>query len=302
MSITYVGNNSVGGAGVTELDLSNPAGAVAGELIVSCFAFEGVAANSGPWIVPNIGQLSTNYIGPFTNWEQVCWQTPGTTGVGIEVWCAILFSGTVQWAKFAASQNAVAVNVAYSGIYNAGNPVTNGTVRLATTQQVTGNRPAAPSVTANAGEQVIAIGGDTMTASGFGSPSGFTSRIDVTRGGAGSVEAVIADAPITTPGATGPITFPQNASSSTAPGATATLAIRPAPSVAGTGGVIDAGLPQDLDIGPGYSLQVAALDPITGNPVSGVTVSNLVFTADQISGTPEQLEVGPFLLVPGPNA
>ena len=303
MAITYIGNNSLATSGGTELDLNDPAGAAAGDLIVSCFAFEGVAAGSGPWIVPNIGQISTQYIGPSTGWEQVCWQAPGAAGVGIEVWCARLFSGTQQFAKFAAAQNAVAVNAAYRGTYDVGNPVSNGTVRVATTAQVTGNQPAAPSVSVNTGDLIVAIGGDLMTGAGFGAPSGFTSRIDASRSGAGTVEATIVDTTATGAGATGPITFPNAAASSSTRGATATLAIVPAPTGVSVGPILDVPMPAELDLADNWTLRVTALDPLTGAVVSGVKVSQLALEVELLGGTSAgDLAVGPYLLVPGSGA
>lgn len=302
MAFTYIGSANAVTNGATELDCSRPAGIGVGNIIIAVFAFENVASGSGPWIIPNNGQFSANYIGPSTQWQQVCWQAPQASGVGIEVWAAIHISGTNQFAMFAASQAATTVTVAYSGEYNPTGIITGAPPRIATTAQVNGNAPAAPSVNANSGELIVACGGDLMTAAKFGTPSGFTNRVDVQRSGAGTVEATIADATASVAGVTGPITFPNAASSSTTKGATATLLIIPTPSTAGLGGIINAGLPEDLDIGSGYTLRVTALDPTTGNPVTGVTVSNLVFTAEQIAGTPGELETGPFMLVPGPNA
>lgn len=302
MAFAYVGNNSLAVTAAAEVDVQFPAGVAAGQIVISCFAFESVAAGSGPWIQPNLGQLSSNYIGPSQGWQQACFQAPQATGVGIEVWAAIYSAGSNQFAKFAANQNCTAVTVAYSGEYNPTGLIGGSPPRVATTAQVTGNAPPAPSVNANSGELIVACGGDLMTASLFGTPSGFTNRVDVQRSGAGTVEATIADRTATTAGATGLITFPNAASATTTKGATATLLIVPAPTTAGTGGVIDAGLPDDLDIGPGYQLRITALDPTTGNQVSGVNINQSVITAEQISGTPEELAQGQWFLVPGPNA
>lgn len=302
MAFTYRGNASATASGLTEIDCNRPAGVQVGDIIVALYAFEGVASGSGPWIIPNSGQFSSNYIGPSQGWLQLCWQTPGATGVGIEVWGAIHKTGAVQNANFVASENAVTVTTAYGGVYNPTGNIGSYTVRTSATAQVTGNQPAAPAVNANAGDLIVACFGDLMTASGFGTPSGYTNRVDVARSGAGTVEAALADLTTVAAGNTGLITSPQAAASSTTRGATATLAIIPAPATAGSGGIVNAGLPEDLDIGGGYTLRVTALDPATGNPVPGVTVSNLVFTAEQVAGTPEDLQVGPFMLVPGPNA
>lgn len=302
MAFTYIGNNSAVTNGATELDCNRPAGVATGDIIVGVWAFENVAPGSGPWIIPNIGQFSSSYIGPSQGWLQVCWQAPSATGVGIEVWCAIQGTGSIQNAQFAASYAAVTVTAAWSGNLFNGGPITADTVRVATTAQVTGNKPPAPSVDANVGELIVACGGDLMTASLFGTPSAFSNRVDVQRSGAGTVDAAIADTTALVAGSTGLITFPNNAQSTSSRGSTATLLIRPQPTAPGVGGIINVGMPEDLDIGAGYTLQVTALDPATGATVPGVTVSNLIFTVDQISGTPGDLQVGPFMLVPGPNA
>lgn len=301
MSFSYVGSINAYTAGATELDWSGSF--ATGTLLVAVYAFQSVAPGSGPWSVPNVGQLANTFVGPATGWAQVGWQAPSATGVGIEVWCAINGPPTVFTRKlaFAVSQQVQLSLAGYSGAYAPNGTISDGAVRASATATVTGNNPAAPSITANGGELVVACGGDLMTGAGFGTPSGFTSRIDAAGGGAGNVEATVADATVTVPGATGLIVFPEPAASTSTAGATATLAIVPTPATPGAGGIINAGLPEGLDVGSGYTLRVTALDPTTGNPVSGVTVSNLIFTADQISGTPEGLEVGPFMLVPGPN-
>lgn len=277
-----------------------------GTLLIGVYAFANVAANSGPWSDPNGGQQASDHIGPFTGWQQACWIGPSAAGVGIEVWCAInnTTSAGGRTLSFKASQTCQLVMGAWTGAYAPTSSIFDGAVRDATTAQVVGHAPSAPSISANVGDLIVACGGDLMTASKFGTPPGFTNELDIAGGGAGTVEATIADATANVAGATGLITFPNNAAAASTAGTTATLAIRPAASAAaaGTGGVIDAGLPEDLDIGAGYTLRVTALDPGTGSTISGVTVSNLVFDATQISGTPGELEVGPFMLVPGPGA
>lgn len=303
MAFAYVSSNSGTVTGATSLTYNRPAGLSGGELLVSVWAFEGVAAGSGPWIIPNIGQYAANVIGPAEGWLQACWQTPSATGVGIEVWVAFNGAGSVnQSANFTASMNAVSVMSAWTGQYNPSGTITGSPPRVATTAQVTGNQPAAPAVTANSGELIVACGGDLMTVSGFGTPSGFTNRVDVNRGSAGQVEATIADAQASSAGNTGPITFPNNAAATTTAGTTATLLIVPTPTTAGTGGVIDAGLPEHLDLGAGYTIRITALDPTTGNTITGVNINQSVVTAEQISGTPEELQQGQWFLVPGPGS
>lgn len=303
MAFAYVGNASATTGGATELDCNRPAGIAAGNLIIALYAFENVAAGSGPWIIPNNGQYLSTFIGPAQGWQQVCWQSPSAAGVGIEVWAAVHGSGTVQNAKFAASYAAVTVTAAWSGEYAPTGTISDGAVRLATTAQVTGSQPAAPSVVANAGELIIACGGDLMTASKFGTPSGFTNRVDVLRSGAGTVDAALADAIAATAAPTGPITFPNAASSGTTRGSTATLAIRPAPSAPGVGAVVEASMPEGLDLPDGYVLTWAAIDPTTGADVQGVTVEQVsIFGTMLGTGSSGSFDLGPFMLVPGPNA
>lgn len=60
-----------------------------------------------------------------------------------------------------------------------------------------------------------------------------------------------------------------------------------------------------LDLQPGYSIILEAINTSTGSAVTGVTVSGvsifgLDLTAAAAGGTAEEL--GPFMLVPGPGA
>jgi len=302
MSFSYIGNNHAAASAATEIDCAVSSGIAAGDIEIFVVAFEGVAAGSGPWIIPNNGQFSTDYIGPFTQWQQILFQSPSATGVGIEVWAAIFNSGGNHFAKFAASQNAVGVCAAYSGEYNPTGLISGGAIRLSSSAQVTGNQPAAPSVVANSGELVIAIGGDLMGVSGFGTPSGTTNRIDTARSGAGTVEATIADFTTSSAGATGPITFPNAAAGTSVRGATATLAISPAPTTASSGPLLEAPMPPNLDLGPGYTLRVTALSTVDGSQVSGVTVSNFSVLVQDTGEATSNLAVGPYMLVPGPQA
>lgn len=59
-------------------------------------------------------------------------------------------------------------------------------------------------------------------------------------------------------------------------------------------------LPPDTILYDGCTIRVAALDPTTGNIVTGVNVSNVSLEVDQLTG--ESLDSGAFLMVPGPNA
>ena len=65
---------------------------------------------------------------------------------------------------------------------------------------------------------------------------------------------------------------------------------------------LDVSMPQDLDLTASWSVRVTALDA-NGALVSGVNVSNMAIVADTANpDTADQLAVGPFMLVPGPNA
>ena len=63
---------------------------------------------------------------------------------------------------------------------------------------------------------------------------------------------------------------------------------------------LNVGLPPDLDLGGGYSVEFTALDPSTGADVAAVKVSLATLTVDNVSGDSGQvvLPVGPFQLIP----
>lgn len=65
---------------------------------------------------------------------------------------------------------------------------------------------------------------------------------------------------------------------------------------------LDIPMPPNLDIGPQCTLRVTAIDPTTGNLVSGVTVNTVVLSVALISGSTSGLEVGDWFLMPGPDA
>lgn len=58
-------------------------------------------------------------------------------------------------------------------------------------------------------------------------------------------------------------------------------------------------LPPNLDLWDGCVIRVTALDPATGNTVSGVNVSNVTLEVDLLTG--DDLTSGPFMLVTGPE-
>lgn len=66
---------------------------------------------------------------------------------------------------------------------------------------------------------------------------------------------------------------------------------------------LNAPMPPNLDLGPGYTLRVTALAVSDGSVVSAVNVSNFsVIAADVAGDGGVSLETGPYYLVPGPNA
>ena len=60
-------------------------------------------------------------------------------------------------------------------------------------------------------------------------------------------------------------------------------------------------LPPGLSLGGGCTVTVTALDPATGNVVTGVNVSNVTLEVEQTAGSEADLVVGPFMLVVGPE-
>lgn len=62
-----------------------------------------------------------------------------------------------------------------------------------------------------------------------------------------------------------------------------------------------AGMPPDCALDFGCSIEFVAIDPVTGNAVTGVTVANALIYVSS-TGSSDQLASGPFMLVPGPGA
>lgn len=61
--------------------------------------------------------------------------------------------------------------------------------------------------------------------------------------------------------------------------------------------------PQDIVIGPNWQIVFDAIDATTGAPVGGVNVSGANVTATNAkTGQPQTLTLGPYMLVPGPDA
>jgi hypothetical protein len=66
---------------------------------------------------------------------------------------------------------------------------------------------------------------------------------------------------------------------------------------------LSASMPDSLDLDETYTIRFAALDPSSGAPVSGVTISLAQIHAAEVSGAPgDLLSVGAFAYVPGPSS
>jgi hypothetical protein len=65
------------------------------------------------------------------------------------------------------------------------------------------------------------------------------------------------------------------------------------------------GMPREIDMGGGWQVAFAAVDPDTGAAVAGVKISHAVLDVET-DATPSELDqltdAGPFMLVPGPAA
>lgn len=66
---------------------------------------------------------------------------------------------------------------------------------------------------------------------------------------------------------------------------------------------VKTGFPDGVDLDTGYTIRFTALDPTSGAVVAGVTVSSATILAQSVGGGAlEGLQVGPFMLVPGPES
>jgi hypothetical protein len=230
MAISYVGNISASSNGTTQLTVSNLIpGLASGDFTIVALGFEGVAAGSGPWVDGTFVPSDHSIVSNTTGWLRLLYQAPSATGVGLEVWAAIHGSGrTLEKFNLISSLAVVAAVAAYRGqAHSDVPPPTASPVRVTATAQWTGDNPAAPSLSALAGELVVAVTALQVNTPGYTAPAGYTQRIDVARAGAhGNAEVAIADKVATTAGATG--TIPFGATTTGSPkGATATIAVQP---------------------------------------------------------------------------
>ncbi len=64
---------------------------------------------------------------------------------------------------------------------------------------------------------------------------------------------------------------------------------------------VKTGFPDGITVKDGYVVRFTATDPTTGALVAGVKVSNVSIFGDDPGGTTTE-QLGPFMLVPGPDA
>lgn len=65
---------------------------------------------------------------------------------------------------------------------------------------------------------------------------------------------------------------------------------------------LNVGMPPDLDVGPTYTLRVTAVSPSTGAPVANVNIGEVVFDVTAVGTNLDDLNQGPWVYIPGPNA
>lgn len=69
---------------------------------------------------------------------------------------------------------------------------------------------------------------------------------------------------------------------------------------------LEAAMPEAMDIGDGWTIEFAAVSPTDGSAVSGVKITNVNVTAEDVSGGTGSSGggelIGPYMLVPGPGA
>lgn len=205
------------GAGITTLNVDVPAGIAFHDAILVVFAFEGVAAGSGPWISDS---------SPHFGWYRVGYQAPvGGAGTGLELWGAIWEVGTTTPWNFSAASTVVAREVAYR---NASDTIAPSSWISAFTNW-TGNNPVCPTVTTVTPKSwVLPVAGQALAAGGFTYPAPYTRRFDSARGGVvGNAEIAEGDAAQAAPGASGTITLTAAAAGGTSRGAVATVVMPP---------------------------------------------------------------------------
>jgi hypothetical protein len=62
-------------------------------------------------------------------------------------------------------------------------------------------------------------------------------------------------------------------------------------------------MPPYLDLPSGFTLRINAVDPASGNQVTGVRLTEVTVMIENLGGgSVEQMGSGPFMLVPGPGA
>jgi hypothetical protein len=264
-------------------------GSPSNQMLIAVFAFDAVTV--GPFVKDS---------GTSGGWSRAFSQAPSASGTGIEVWASTPWSSDATTTfNFFASETFVAQGIVYTGQFQGD------AVRATSSQAWTGANPQTPAIFSFAGEMLVAVAGDTLAAGGFGTPTpgGSTSRFDSTLAGAGTAELTAADRLTAVDGVIGPFTWTATGSPVGAHGAAGVLAIKPPPTVVTNPAVMEASMPQLLDLPDGYRLVWDAID-INGSPVAGVVVNSVsVFGTLLGTGTGSgDTTLGPFMLVPGPGA
>lgn len=222
MAITYIDKSSNNAfTAATDEAVIAPVTAMNDDLLVVSFAFESVAAGSGPYVSS----------GP-TGWSRICYRAPSDTGTGIEVWAAILTASTGSLFNFSHVSSGDARESVYRGITVPGGHNVLALVADAQTAQNTGNDPVAPSATADVTDCLVVVSAaDTLSGTGFGYPAPYTKRWDNARGGTfGNAEIASGDLSPFGPGATGTISLTAPVTPAGAKGTTATIVFRPSES------------------------------------------------------------------------
>lgn len=187
-------------------------------MLVGIFGFEGVT--SGPWISGTVQP----------GWSRTCYVAPSASGNGLEVWNTQAWSsGATTQFNFSGTLSYVGIGRVYTGQYTGAGNV----IRGATTAQVTGNNPAAPSIYAYVNEMVIVCASSQLNSSGYSAaPTGYADLSSAARGSThGNVEIGTADRVAAVEGDTGALAFTATATSGAIKGTTATLVVRAGPAV-----------------------------------------------------------------------
>lgn len=207
MAFTFVGNSGFQSGTAGSTSMSAHPSSEAGDYLIAVFAFEGVAAGSGPWVASADG------------WTRLLYQAPAGTGNGLEVWGAHVPTQNGTFT-FDTTRTYAARMATFRGFLGY-------EVHDAATSQITGDNPSAPSITASTGDGILVVGAHEVQSPGWGAPTGgFTTRFDNARGGTfGNTEVYLGSRVASSDGATGTADWTLTAEAPTTEGATAQFAL-----------------------------------------------------------------------------